>query len=237
MPSLLGVLKRGYNWTNKRIARAVVPLVVETQGRNLALVSLGEGEGAWIVPVELIKPGAVCYCVGVGLNASFDVALARDLHAQVHSFDPTPSAIAHMGEIGAAGTGIDFHPWGLWKTNARLRFFAPMNRRHANYSVRDIHATGEYFEAECFTLGTLMERLGHRRIDLLKMDIEGAWRDVLDGMLGDGVLPSILCVEFDTPTSLGKVLRMIARLRGAGLSFIHRNRDNYLFVAQDLLKS
>ena len=41
-----------------------------------------------------------------------------------------------------------------------------------------------------------MSALGHERLDLLKMDIEGAEYAVLDDMLQSGILPDQLLVEF-----------------------------------------
>ena len=54
-------------------------------GDGAELRFLGEGDGAW-------PERAVCCCVGVGVNATFDLALAERGH-EVHSFDPTPRAL------------------------------------------------------------------------------------------------------------------------------------------------
>jgi hypothetical protein len=39
------------------------------------LVRLGSKYGGWIVPATLVRPDSVCYCVGVGEDISFDLAL------------------------------------------------------------------------------------------------------------------------------------------------------------------
>lgn len=36
---------------------------------------LGSKYGGWIVPATLVRPDSVCYCVGVGEDISFDLAL------------------------------------------------------------------------------------------------------------------------------------------------------------------
>ncbi len=41
-----------------------------------------------------------------------------------------------------------------------------------------------------------MDELGHKHIDLLKLDIEGAEYDVIDDLLTHGVLPHQILVEF-----------------------------------------
>jgi hypothetical protein len=49
-------------------------------------------------------------------------------------------------------------------------------------------------------------------------------------MVAYAIVPDVLCVEFDSPTSLVKVVKTIKRLSKAGLTCIHRQKDDYLFV-------
>ena len=49
-----------------------------------------------------------------------------------------------------------------------------MNLRRPNYWTRDIHGTSRYVTAEFHRLKDIMDKLGHDRIDLLKLDIEGS---------------------------------------------------------------
>jgi cell division protein FtsX len=72
-----------------------------------------------------------------------------------------------------------------------------------------------------------MKKLGHDRIDLLKMDIEGAEEPVLDRMLAEGPLPRVLCIEFDTPQSPWALRRRLRRLEDAGYVTRHAEARNY----------
>ena len=70
-----------------------------------------------------------------------------------------------------------------------------------------------------YSLATIVERLGHKRIDLLKMDIEGAEYEVLEGLLDSPVLPDQLLVEFHhrfVENGLDRTYDIIDRLRSAG---------------------
>jgi hypothetical protein len=74
-------------------------------------------------------------------------------------------------------------------------------------------------EVPAYSLSTIVDRLGHDRIDLLKMDIEGAEYEVLDGLLASPVLPTQLLVEFHhryVEDGFEKTYDIIARLRKAG---------------------
>lgn len=229
---MLGTLRRTYNGVNKHVARRVVPSLYRGVPTS-QLVTLGNADGAWKVPIDSVQPGAICYCVGVGWNASFDVDLAnRD--CRVFSFDPTPNAIAYIEKLDYPRDRLKFLPIGVWSENTTLEFFMPADGV-VNLSVKNVHLTGESVKAECKTLTTIMHELGHDRIDLLKVDVEGAWKEIIDSMVRDNIRPSLFCVEFDSPTSTFKVMRTISDLKKIGLELADIDRDNYLFVQSSLI--
>ena len=127
---------------------------------------------------------------------------------------------------------MKFHPIGIPNETTTLRFFAPSNRGYANYSVVDLHGTAEAYAAKCERRCEVVLGLGHRQIDLLKIDIEGAWQPVLEDMIESGVRPRQLCIEFDSPTSVGKMVRMIGKLREVGYRIQWFKRENFLFYGQ-----
>jgi FkbM family methyltransferase len=224
----LGILKRVYNNLNKRIARLALPSLV-TFRHSIPTVTLGFGDGAWEVPTESLSNNPLCYCFGVGLDISFDVALS-ERGAQVYAFDPTPRSIEFMRQASYDRSKIHFCPIGVWEQNATLRFYAPMNRTHANFSAKNIHATSDFFIANCKTLKNIMDDLGHRHIDILKLDIEGSWFEVLRNIVFDKIDVDVICVEFDTPVNLIKATRTIRMLDNAGFELISKRRDNFLFL-------
>jgi FkbM family methyltransferase len=234
MPSTRGLALRAYNGFNKLLARPLLPAIVPFRPHGLTLKPLGRGDGTWVVPVDLIHRDSVCYCVGVGVDISFDMELAAR-GAKVFCFDPTPRSIEFMRNLDYDRERINFEPIGIWRENAQLKFYAPMNPDHPNYSTSDIHGTSSFFLADCRRLTDVMRRLGHDHLDLLKLDIEGSWYEVLEDVLDSKIGISILCVEFDTPTSLLKVTRMIRALRQAGFVPVNKQRDNYLFVNKSVI--
>jgi hypothetical protein len=80
-----------------------------------------------------------------------------------------------------------------------------------------------------------MKDLGHNRIDLLKLDIEGAWQKVIRNIISENLDISILCVELDSPTSLFLALKTIRALKIAGFALVHFEKDNYIFVKESLI--
>lgn len=220
---------------DKMIVHALLPLLVKPQRDELKLERLGTDYGGWTVPVNLLNERSICYCVGVGIDASFDFALADRFGCSVFSFDPTPKAIAYMERAQYDRTLLRFLPIGVWNKDTELRFFSPANSEETSHSVFDLHGTGKYFTAECRKLSTIMQNLGHEHIDLLKLDIEGAWRKVIQNIVDEHISISILCVELDSPTTLARVIRVIRALSSIGFVLVHFEKDNYLFVKKTLL--
>jgi FkbM family methyltransferase len=161
------------------------------------LVRLGNASGAWTVPSSLLGQDSIVYCAGCGEDISFDLALIDRFGSQVHGFDPTPRAIAYVAEVTKNVFGYHFHPLGLWDEHRTMRFFAPKDPRHVSHSLLNLQGTSDFFEAEVLRVSELQRKLAHSRIDLLKLDIEGAEYKVLSTLIEDRTFPLILCVEFD----------------------------------------
>lgn len=195
------------------------------------IARLGSEYGGWNVPKGAIDNSSVCYLAGAGLDISFDLDMAAQYKCQVHIFDPTPRAAAHFKELeehvatnrmmrykeGMYSVNnedfklINYHTLGVWNKDEVVRFYVPKNPEHVSHSLVNLQQTSEYFEAEVVTLKTAMTRLNHPKIDLLKLDIEGAEYQVLESLVADKLDVKVLCVEFDevhTPIDLGFIARI-----------------------------
>ena len=204
------------------------------------LVRLGSGYGGWIVPSSAVQADAVCYCVGVGEDISFDLALMERFGCAVHAFDPTPRAIDFVRQNASDVPRFHFHPVGVWERDEQLRFYAPSNPAHVSHSVMNLQQTDAFFEAPCRSLESLMKQLGHARIDLLKLDIEGAEHRVIAAMLEHGVTVKVLCVEFDEATmeltaqSRQRIVATADALASHGYLLVaQEGRSNYTFMHRE----
>lgn len=189
------------------------------------LKRLGTGYGGWQVPVNKIKKGSVCYCVGAGEDISFDVELVTKFGCEVFIFDPTPRAKAHFeylencvltgkkAEVNSSAKRkvkdfypvltkdqlekLRFFPYGIWSKLETKKFYVPKKSSYVSHSIVNIQHTKEYFEADCVTIKEMMQQLGHNTLEILKLDIEGAEYEVIDSILQDNIVIKILCFEFD----------------------------------------
>ena len=191
---------------------------------------LGSDYGGWTVPIDLITHEWVCYCGGVGEDITFDLELIRRTSCRVVAFDPTPRAIAHVAVAASGEPRFQFVPVGLWSKDTELRFFGPRDRRHVSHSIVNLQGTSDYFIARCRPISALMRELGHARIDLLKLDIEGAQHEVLRAMVEDGIQPKVICVEFDQPDTLWRMYCTYRRLCRRGYRLVVRDGWNLTFM-------
>lgn len=217
---------RAWRNLNRRISRLYMR--IKLCESSVELVRYGSGEGSWMAPApDAFPEGAVVYCGGVGLDASFDFDVRKRTGTEVHSFDPTPKAINYMER--ANDCGVIFHPWGMAAEDCVLRFYMPL-KESQNLFVTDLHQTGRYIEAQCYRLGTIMERLDHEKLFLMKIDIEGSWYNFTQDFLAQGIVPEVFNIEFDSPAPLWRVREIARRLAMAGLFPVFREKDNVTFV-------
>lgn len=209
---------------------AVLPRVLRPQPRP-DMVRLGDGMCGWWVAADLLGPDSVCYLAGAGEDISFDLALMDRFGCEVVSLDPTPRAIEYVA-AHAPAEGYHFLPVGLGGVDRVERFYAPANPAHVSHSITNLQQTSDYFEAELRTLETIMRERGDDRVDLLKMDIEGAEYEVLDFLMWRDLFPVTLCVEFDQPAPVWRTWRYVGQLRGFGYAVVKVEGLNVTFVRQ-----
>ncbi len=225
-------LKRIYQKLRRRFAPLLLRLVLPVEPRR-DLERLGSDYGGWVIPVSLLSEDSVCYLAGVGEDISFDLSLIERFGCRVHAFDPTPRAAEHVARTAPSTPKFTFHQVGLWSSDERLRFYAPSNRSHVSHSIVNLHGTADYFEADCRSVSSLMEELGHPRLNLLKLDVEGAEHEVLGSVLQARIFPKIICVEFDQPTPVSRTVGAVRRVLDAGYDLVCIDDWNYTMVKRE----
>jgi FkbM family methyltransferase len=185
----------------------------------------GQTERVAHAEIPMVEPGWLCYSGGVGEDIAIEQHLA-DRGLRVWLFDPTPRAIAYMETV--SDPRLSFAPVGLWDSETTLRFAAPSNPAHVSHTVmRD----GPGFDAPCRTLPTIMRENGHERIDVLKLNIEGAEHVVLGHALAHGLRPTVIVLTWEGSGAFRKALRWTRRLNGLGYELVGRNGWWFTYMA------
>lgn len=196
----------------------------------------GSPTAGWTVAGDRLSSRSVVWCVGIGEDISFDLGLHRAYGMAIDAFDPTPRSLdwvrgQHLPD------GYRVHPYGLADRDARVSFRPPLDPKHVSHTMLDDQTdeSAAAVTAEVRRLGTLAAMLGHSRIDLLKMDIEGAEYAVIDDLPRQSVLPEQLLVEFHhrfPGIGIGRTRSAVATLRSLGYRLFHvsPNGEEYSFL-------
>jgi FkbM family methyltransferase len=178
---------------------------------------------------------AVVYAAGIGTDISFDLALIERYGVSVHAFDPTPASIAWL-ERQQLPERFAWRQVGLAAYDGQATFFPPDNPAWISHSMlpRE-HAAAPTIDVDVRRVPTLMRELGHTRLDVLKMDIEGAEYDVIDDIVASGVNVGQLLVEFHhrfTGVGVERTRRAVARLNASGYRIfaVSESGEEYSFI-------
>ena len=208
-----------------------------TPPAELGLEKIGSGYGGWIVPTRWLTADWICYCGGVGEDITFDLGVIERFGCTVFAFDPTPRAVAFVAATAADEPRFVFRPVGLWSEDTTLRFFAPRDASHVSHSAVNLQRTDTFFEAEVRSIPTLMGEFSHDRIDLLKLDIEGAEHRVIRSLLEAGIRPIVICLEIDQPVRPWTFWRTVRRIRRTGYTLVAVDHWNLTFARADVLRA
>lgn len=182
--------------------------------------SAGGSRDDWVFCPEGLTRDSVVYSFGVGRHIGFDLWLIRRFGLTVHAFDPTPVSIEWVRSQRLPAEFV-FHPVGLGSHDGTQRFFVPRSSGSAHFTsvARRDESAEEAIEAPVRRLSSLIGELGHRHVDLLKMDIEGGEYAVLADICAGDVPASQVLVEFhhNFPTvPMSRTVGAVRRLRARG---------------------
>jgi len=201
------------------------------------LQEIGAKNAGWVVSVSLIDSSSIVYCVGCGEDISFDIALIDQFDCDVFAFDPTPKAVKHVEEVAGRNSKYHFQEIGLWEKKDEIKFYTPKNPKHVSHSFLNIQKTEDYIIVHVNRLKNIMQEMGHTKIDLLKLDIEGAEYKVISTIIEDNIDIKMICVEYDEcfhPLDDDYVLRIrasVSSLLAKGYTLVcAQYGGNYTFV-------
>ena len=226
---------------------------------------MGSKYGQWsFVNLNNLSNCTLVSC-GLGEDASFDIEFANFYQANIIFVDPTPRAIQHFNEIvknlGLAkkqgynhngsenvtsynlesidSSQVILVDKALWTNTTKVKFFLPRDLNHISHSItnfqNDYSTETKFIYVDTITLESLMEKFKLSKISILKLDIEGAETFVINDMLGKGIFPNQICVEFDEIQNLNpKDKKIILECHNLLLKFkyslVHKKRQNFLYV-------
>lgn len=155
---------------------------------------------SWKYIPALLNEQSIVYSLGVGDLIDFDLDLINDHGLTVHAFDPTPFAEEWVQQQVLPDNFV-FHPWAAAGEDGSLRLYRRVSTRGKASDVMwtagsEAGNAEDFIDAPAYTIHTMMEKLGHSQVDMLKIDVEGAEYLILEGLNAATSLPKQLLVEY-----------------------------------------
>lgn len=157
---------------------------------------LGTEYGGYCFCPDGISNESIVYSFGVGEDISFDLALIKRFGLKVYAFDPTIKSVQWIKKQDIPEQ-FEFLDMGVYDYDGVAFFHFPENPDFVSHSVvknQIVQQSG--VELPVYKLSTIMNKLNHTKIDVVKMDIEGAEYAVIKDLLNDDIQVQQILVEF-----------------------------------------
>jgi FkbM family methyltransferase len=197
----------------------------------------GSEYGGYCLDGSMIGREAVVYSLGIGEDISFDLSLIERFGVEVDAFDPTPKVKKWLA-TQPLPRQFHFHETGIGGHDGEETFYLP-RENWVSHSVIQAHQYGRAsLRLPVIRLSTAMRLQGHSRIDVLKMDIEGAEYAVIEEIVREEIPVAQLLVEFHhrlSSVGTNETREALAQLESYGMriSYVCPRREVFTFVQAD----
>lgn len=194
----------------------------------MALKMCGPRRERWLVPEGPAPHGGIAYSAGIGTNCDVEVYLSR-IGYEVWCFDPTPDVEGNIVLPLEQNPHLHFMPVAVGLEDGEAVFHQSRPGRPL-YTLEPGNHRGVDITVPVLPVWTIMHNLGHPRIDLLKMDIEGSEADVIQQVLDAGVRPDVLMIEWhDSPERANQSVRQQLEIVGYKVAGSLKGHFTYIF--------
>jgi FkbM family methyltransferase len=180
-------VERGRGWL-LRLARGLAPPVSYRIGARVGIeATLDDTSAIWTFicgherdagfqrSLDLLPPGGVAIDVGANIGVWSLLAAERQPDARIHAFEPVPEVAAHCRRhvaLNAVET-IVLNVAAVAAADGVAPFYAVRSENTGASSLVNRRPSDE-IRVPVVTLDTYVERAGLARVDVLKVDVEGA---------------------------------------------------------------
>jgi FkbM family methyltransferase len=204
--------------------------------RRVALEFHGSEYGGWPVVVDSLSNTSQVVDVGLGEDISFSESLMRRYACHVHGFDPTPKSIKYVRK--RLVPNFSLYEVGVAAKAGEATFYLPNVADHVSGSLFDSpHVGNQQITVPLIAIEDVPRLIGTERIDLLKLDVEGAEFDILDAAGFSKIAGHInqICIEFHhrwPKFGKAKTVAAVRRLQDLGFSvaWVSPSNEEALFV-------
>lgn len=202
----------------------------------------GNSYGGFYASPGFLNENSIIYSFGIGEDLSFDEAIIKSHNPFVFGFDPTPKSINWIKKQSLPAKFL-FLEYGISNASGIIDFYLPKNDKHVSGSL--IHQSNvdnqHSIKVKMKTISDITRELGHDKIDLLKMDIEGAEYQVLDNILNSNIPIDQILLEFHDrffDDGKSKTVNAIEKLKRQGYEIfgVSDSLEEISFISKKIIK-
>ena len=157
----------------------------------------GNKYGGFYVCPNLLSSSSIVYSFGIGEDISFDKSIIEEFQCDVFGFDPTPKSIDWVN-TQRLPKKFHFFEYGIDNVSGTAKFYLPRNPVFVSGSIfaNTNLITNETIDVQMKSFQDIVSDLGHKKIDILKMDIEGSEFHVLESIFKANINIDQILIEF-----------------------------------------
>ena len=134
---------------------------------------------------------------GISSNIDFEKYIFKKNKFQNFiCIDPTS-----LGEntIKESTINCTFLRGALFNFNRKIKIFKPPNKNDNNYSISNLFNSNAYEYINSYNIKSICEKYNIKKIDILKLDVEGVAYEILHDCILNNILPNQICFEMERP--------------------------------------
>ena len=134
---------------------------------------------------------------GIGTNIDFEEYIFDKNKVQnLICIDPT---LAGENTIKKSKINCIFLLGALFNFNGKIKIFTPQDKGDVNYSINNLFNSKTYNYIDSYNIKSICEKYNIKKIDILKLDVEGVAFEVLEDCIINNILPDQICLEKERP--------------------------------------
>jgi FkbM family methyltransferase len=203
----------------------------------------GSSYGGFYINPDLVNPTSIVYSFGIGKDITFDRKCMAIHDCHVYGFDPTPKAIAYVKSLAPIAKFHFFDHAVSPDVTKHIEFFLPAHPKGVSGSLEHSSAIdeGNSIRVLAKSFSDIANELGHKHIDVVKIDIEGSEYELIDTILKSGIGVDQLLIEFHDryfPDGVEKSKAAVQKLEAAGYGVFGKsmNYEEVSFIRKALVQ-
>jgi len=183
------------------------------------------------IPDKLRATAKMYWCFGVSREIRWEKKCRKyNRTAKILTWDPTPLSQLTVDQANHGGYMIEHTNKAYDKESGKIRKFYAIDDTKKCYQLDRPKNSYDEIEVETINLKTIAEQHG-RDVDVIKLDIEGRWHEMLTEILDLGLAPKIVLVECemyigDHDAQFLKLDSIVERYQKTGFTVLTNRKTN-----------